>query len=101
MDLKGFLRGESPIVEGRGFGGITQQGPVKPVIAAVEGYALAGGMELMISCDLIVANRDAKFGIPEAKRRLDAAARGLMNLPDMTHPQIASVSSKERRVWKE
>lgn len=89
MDLKGFLRGESPIVEGRGFGGITQKGPAKPLIAAVEGYALAGGMELMISCDLIVANRDAKFGIPEAKRGLAAAAGGLMKLPDLIPPKIA------------
>lgn len=89
MDLKGFLRGESPIVEGRGFGGITQKGPVKPLIAAVEGYALAGGMELMISCDLIAANRDAKFGIPEARRGLAAAAGGLMKLPDLIPPKIA------------
>ncbi len=89
MDLKGFLRGESPSVEGRGFGGITQQGPSKPLIAAVEGYALAGGMELMISCDLVVANKDAKFGIPEAKRGLAAAAGGLMKLPDLIPPKIA------------
>ncbi|WP_427969848.1 crotonase/enoyl-CoA hydratase family protein [Altererythrobacter sp.] len=89
MDLKGFLRGESPIVEGRGFGGLTEKGPVKPLIAAVEGYALAGGMELMISCDLIVAHRDSKFGIPEAKRGLAAAAGGLMKLPDMIPPKIA------------
>ncbi|MDP4539932.1 crotonase/enoyl-CoA hydratase family protein [Qipengyuania sp. DY56-A-20] len=89
MDLKGFLRGESPSIEGRGFGGITQQGPSKPLIAAVEGYALAGGMELMISCDLVVANKDAKFGIPEAKRGLAAAAGGLMKLPDLIPPKIA------------
>ncbi|ALE17455.1 Enoyl-CoA hydratase [Altererythrobacter epoxidivorans] len=89
MDLKGFLRGESPSVEGRGFGGITQKGPVKPLIAAVEGYALAGGMELMISCDLIVANKDSKFGIPEAKRGLAAAAGGLMKLPHLIPPKIA------------
>ncbi|MBX7540051.1 crotonase/enoyl-CoA hydratase family protein [Qipengyuania sphaerica] len=89
MDLKGFLRGESPSIEGRGFGGITQKGPKKPLIAAVEGYALAGGMELMISCDLIVANKDAKFGIPEAKRGLAAAAGGLMKLPDLIPPKIA------------
>ena len=81
MDLKGFLRGERPSVEGRGFGGITEKGPVKPLIAAVEGYALAGGFELMISCDLVVANSKAKFGIPEAKRGLAAAAGGLVKLP--------------------
>ncbi len=89
MDLKGFLRGERPFVEGRGFGGITEKGPVKPLIAAVEGYALAGGMELMISCDLIVANRAARFGIPEAKRGLAAAAGGLVKLPQMVPPKIA------------
>ena len=89
MDLKGFLRGESPSIEGRGFGGITQKGPMNPLIAAVEGYALAGGMELMISCDLIVANSGAKFGIPEAKRGLAAAAGGLMKLPRMIPQKIA------------
>ena len=89
MDLKGFLRGERPSIEGRGFGGITERGPVKPLIAAVEGYALAGGMELMISCDLIVAHRDAKFGIPEAKRGLAAAAGGLVKLPQLIPPKIA------------
>lgn len=89
MDLKGFLRGERPSIDGRGFGGITEQGPAKPLIAAVEGYALAGGMELMISCDLIVAHKDAKFGIPETKRGLAAAAGGLMKLPYMIPPKIA------------
>jgi enoyl-CoA hydratase len=81
MDLKGFLRGETPTVEGRGFGGLSQWTPSKPVIAAVDGYALAGGMELAISCDLIVANRNAKFGIPEAKRGLVAAGGGVIKLP--------------------
>ncbi|MGB3740208.1 MAG: crotonase/enoyl-CoA hydratase family protein [Pontixanthobacter sp.] len=89
MDLKGFLRGESPSVEGRGFGGLTERGPKKPLIAAVEGYALAGGMELMIACDLIVAKDSATFGIPEAKRGLAAAAGGLMKLPDLIPPKIA------------
>lgn len=89
MDLKGFLRGESPSVEGRGFGGLTQQKPAKPLIAAVEGYALAGGLELMIACDLVVANSSAKFGIPEAKRGLAAAAGGLMVLPDLIPHKVA------------
>ena len=89
MDLKGFLRGESPSIEGRGFGGLTQQKPVKPLIAAVEGYALAGGLELMIACDLVVANSKAKFGIPEAKRGLAAAAGGLMVLPDLIPHKVA------------
>lgn len=89
MDLKGFLRGESPSVKGRGFGGLTEQKPVKPLIAAVEGYALAGGLELMIACDLVVANSKAKFGIPEAKRGLAAGAGGLMVLPDLIPHKIA------------
>ena len=89
MDLKGFLRGERPSVEGRGFGGLSQWTPKKPIIAAVDGYALAGGMELALSCDLIVASASAKFGIPEAKRGLAAAAGGLIKLPRQIPPRIA------------
>lgn len=89
MDLKGFLRGETPFVAGRGFGGLTQKSPAKPLIAAVDGYALAGGLELAIACDMIVANENAKFGIPEAKRGLAAAAGGLMRLPKKIPPHIA------------
>ncbi len=89
MDLKGFLRGESPVVEGRGFGGVVQAPPAKPLIAAVDGYALAGGLELMIACDLVVANSGAKFGIPEVKRGLVAAAGGVMMLPDQIPQRIA------------
>ncbi|MBN9001767.1 MAG: enoyl-CoA hydratase/isomerase family protein, partial [Rhizobiales bacterium] len=68
MDLKGFLKGERPFVPGRGFAGLAEAPPKKPLIAAVDGYALAGGMEIALSCDMIVANRNAKFGIPEVKR---------------------------------
>jgi enoyl-CoA hydratase len=89
MDLKGFLRGETPFVAGRGFGGITQKSPAKPLIAAVDGYALAGGLEVAIACDMIVANENAKFGIPEVKRGLAAAAGGLMRLPKKIPPHIA------------
>ncbi len=89
MDLKAFLQGETPVVEGRGFGGLTEAPPQKPLIAAVDGYALAGGMELAISCDLIVANREAKFGIPEVKRGLAAGAGGLMKLPRQIAPRLA------------
>ena len=89
MDLKGFLRGESPSIPGRGFGGLAQWTPKKPLIAAVDGYALAGGMELALSCDLIVAHAAAKFGIPEAKRGLAAAAGGLIKLPRQIPPRIA------------
>jgi len=89
MDLKGFLRGETPSVAGRGFGGVVEAPPAKPLIAAVEGYALAGGLELMIACDLVVASAGAKFGIPEVKRGLVAAAGGVMMLPDQIPERIA------------
>ncbi|MBV1882220.1 MAG: crotonase/enoyl-CoA hydratase family protein [Pseudomonadales bacterium] len=89
MDLKGFLKGESPIVPGRGFAGLTERGPKKPLIAAVEGYALAGGLELLMACDLIVAAEDAKFGIPEVKRGLAAGAGGLIKLPRQMPHRLA------------
>jgi len=81
MDLKGFATGERPWVGDRGFAGITQRAARKPLIAAVEGYALAGGFEIALSCDLIVAASDARFGIPEVKRGLVAGAGGLIRLP--------------------
>lgn len=89
MDLKAFLKGETPVIEGRGFAGLCEYTTVKPLIAAVEGYALAGGFELAISCDLIVAADDAKFGIPEVKRGLVAGAGGLARLPRQIAPRIA------------
>jgi enoyl-CoA hydratase len=81
MDLKGFLAGENSAAGGRGFGGITQRPPAKPVIAAVEGYALAGGFEIVLSCDLVVASEEALFGLPEVSRGLVAGAGGLFRLP--------------------
>jgi len=81
MDLKGFLQGKRPSLPDRGFLGLTQQPPRKPLIAAVEGYALAGGFETVLACDLIVAAKTAKFGLPEVKRGLAAAAGGLLRLP--------------------
>lgn len=80
MDLKAFLDGERPELEGRGFAGICEAPPSKPVIAAVEGYALAGGFELALACDLIVASESAVFGLPEAARGLVAGSGGLLRL---------------------
>jgi enoyl-CoA hydratase len=82
MDLKGFLAGDAPVADGRGFGGIVERPPVKPVIAAVEGYALAGGFELVLACDLVVASEEAIFGLPEVRRGLVAGAGGLLRLPN-------------------
>ena len=81
MDLKGFLSGDAPNFADRGFGGIVQRPPAKPIIAAVEGYALAGGFELVLACDLVVASETAKFGLPEVRRSLVAGAGGLLRLP--------------------
>ena len=89
MDLKGFLTGDLPFVDERGFGGITQGPPRKPIIAAVEGYAVAGGFELTLACDLVVAARGARFGVPEVKRGLVAAAGAAMLLPQRIPPAIA------------
>lgn len=89
MDLKAFVKGEVVSIEGRGFAGLTEAPPKKPLIAAVEGYALAGGCELALTCDLIVASEGSKFGIPEVKRGLVAAAGGLMRLPRQIPYRIA------------
>ncbi|QFG21325.1 crotonase/enoyl-CoA hydratase family protein [Actinomadura sp. WMMB 499] len=89
MDLKGFLRGERPSIPGRGFGGVTAAPPRKPLIAAVEGWALAGGFELVLACDLVVAASTARFGIPEVKRGLVASAGGLLRLPDRLPEVVA------------
>jgi enoyl-CoA hydratase len=90
MDLKAFLRGEvvrSPI---NGFAGVTQRVVKKPLIAAVEGYALAGGFEIAMACDMIVASEDARFGLNEARRGLVPDAGGLMRLPRQIPPKIAA-----------
>jgi len=81
MDLKAFLAGEQPHVPGRGFAGLVERPPSTPLIAAVEGFALAGGFEIALACDLIVAAEDASFGLPEVKRGLLAGGGGLLRLP--------------------
>jgi enoyl-CoA hydratase len=89
MDLKAFLRGERVELPGRGLAGIIETPPRKPLIAAVEGYALAGGCEIALACDLMVAADNAQFGLPEVKRGLMAGSGGLMRLPQRIPRQIA------------
>ncbi|MAM11692.1 MAG: enoyl-CoA hydratase [Rhizobiaceae bacterium] len=80
MDLKDFASGRRPELEGRGFAGVTERPPVKPLIAAVEGFALAGGFELALACDMIVAGEGAVFGLPEVARGLVAGSGGLVRM---------------------
>ncbi len=89
MDLKAFAAGEVPYAGERGFAGITQRASLKPLIAAVEGFAVAGGLEVALACDLIVAARGARLGIPEVKRSLVAAGGGLLRLPRVLPRNVA------------
>ncbi|KAA5830152.1 crotonase/enoyl-CoA hydratase family protein [Saccharopolyspora hirsuta] len=81
MDLKAAARGESPVVPGRGFAGLAEAETGKPLIAAVEGYAMGGGFELALACDLVVAATGARFALPEVKRGLIAGGGGVIRLP--------------------
>lgn len=89
MDLHAFASGERPELEGRGFAGVTERQPRKPLIAAVEGFALAGGCELALACDLIVAAQSASFGLPEVQRGLVAGSGGLVRLQQRIPSGIA------------
>lgn len=89
MDLKAFANGQTPILPGRGFGGITEAVVRKPLIAAVEGWALGGGFEMALGCDLIVAAENAKFGLPEVKRGLIAGEGGVIRLPQRIPYHVA------------
>ena len=89
MDLKAFLAGESPAIEGRGLCGIPQTPPRKPLIGAVEGWALAGGFELLLACDLVVASEAARFGVPEVKRSLVAGGGAALLLAKRVAPALA------------
>jgi enoyl-CoA hydratase len=81
MDLKAFVAGESAWYGERGFAGIVQKPPDKPLVAAIEGFAVAGGLEIALACDLIVAAHGARLGIPEVKRSIVAAGGALLRLP--------------------
>lgn len=81
QDLKAAATGERAVTEKRGAFGIMMRPPTKPLIAAVEGQALAGGMEMTLCCDMIVASRAAIFGLAEAKRGLVALGGGCFRLP--------------------
>lgn len=89
MDLKAFLRGEPREVGTRGFAGFTERPPAKPLVAAVEGPAVAGGFEMVLACDLVVAAEDARFGLPEVRRGLIAGSGGLLRLPMRIPPPVA------------
>lgn len=89
MDLKAFAAGERVELEEGGLAGLVKSPPRKPLIAAVEGYALAGGFEIALACDLIVASDTARFGLPEVRRGLIAGSGGLLRLPERIPPQIA------------
>lgn len=107
MDLKAFLAtGQRPEVPGRGLG-FTRRPPRKPLVAAVEGNALAGGFELVLACDLVVAAEDARFGLPEVTRGLIAGAGGLLRLSTRVPRAVAMqhaltgrpMSAREAELW--
>src|ERR1700756_2673862 len=82
MDLKALTAtGDRPITARRGAFGIAAKPPEKPTVAAVQGKALGGGLEIALTADVIVACEDAEFGLPEVKRGLIAAAGGVLRLP--------------------
>lgn len=81
MDLRAFAEGENPVLQVGGFAGLVTRERSKVLIAAVEGWALAGGFELALACDLMVVSEDAHFGLPEVRRGLVASSGGLLRLP--------------------
>ncbi len=89
MDLKAFVDGENPVLPDHGFAGVTNRTITKPLIAAVEGWALAGGCEIVLACDIVIAGESARFGLPEVQRGLVAAAGGVIKLPRRIPTNIA------------
>jgi len=89
MDLKAYARGDTPIIPGRGFAGLTRTQLRTPLIAAVEGWALGGGTEMALACDLIVAAQDATFGLTEVTFGLVPPEGGIVRLPERIPRNIA------------
>ncbi len=89
-DLKAVASGKANLgTERGGFGGFVTRERTKPIIAAVDGFAVAGGCELVLTCDMVVASTNAAFGLPEVKRCLVAMAGGTARLPKKLPPNIA------------
>src|SRR6201991_24293 len=89
MDLKAYAAGDTPVVPGRGFAGLTRARPRAPLIAAVEGWAIGGGTEMALACDLIVAAQDATFGLFEVTHGLVPPEGGIVRLPERIPRNIA------------
>src|SRR6201997_1906722 len=107
MDLKAFANGQTPILPDHGFGGLTRAVVRKPLIAAVEGWALGGGFEMALACDLIVAAEGAKFGLTEVTRGLiagepisavDANQYGLVSELTASGAALAAAQELARRI---
>mmetsp|Transcript_11845 Transcript_11845/g.13720 ORF Transcript_11845/g.13720 Transcript_11845/m.13720 type:complete len:256 (-) Transcript_11845:26-793(-) len=89
-DLKSVSAGKNIMTSKGGFAGFVHFPRTKPMIAAVDGYALAGGCEIVLTCDMVVASKKAKFGVPEVKRSLVPAAGGMFRLPRKLPEHIAN-----------
>jgi enoyl-CoA hydratase len=89
MDLKAYAAGDSPVLPGRGFAGLTRARPHTPLIAAVEGWAIGGGTEMALACDLIVAAEDATFGLFEVTHGLVPPEGGIVRLTERIPRNIA------------
>jgi enoyl-CoA hydratase len=98
MDLKAFAAGSLPKTS-RGFAGLTHRPPSKPIIAAVEGFAVGGGFELVLACDLVVASEESSFALPEVARGLSAGAGGLIRLPRKLPVNLAMETALTGRSW--